>query len=590
MILLFLINKDEIKDINHLYETIYENHNSISKSYIFIETYETSEESINIYEKYKSLNAQDCNNRIKYNKVHILDFYQIYKFSENDELYYTYDYDIQLLYEKIIKLYNIKKYGYVINIIEKYLAENNEITKDNELKSILIILCAKSKEECNYPQYDIIETYAKSYKICNNNFIGIYELLVKFRLNNNYISAYQYAKDYINRFTPTLINDINGEKYNDFIENIILKSTYLNKENINIYLFYLEFEIIIITLNLNIYDIAYQLCNRILLRPSFENIVQYIPNDLIKQIQYFQSVCIDHIKDKYIFYDIHKMKSISTNILYTINDKSKSIIFTITTCKRYDLFEKTINSFINCTPEDDLKLIKEWLCVDDNSSIEDREKMQINYPFFQFIWKNMDNKGHISSMNIIRNYVLKSGYNYTLHMEDDWQSVIYFNSISRAIEIMGNDDSIKQVVYNRNYVQNICVRDIDLNGGIRKYIQNPIINKHRFNKYILHQFIHQQSPEFTKYIESINNGPTIVNWPYYSLNPSVLSVDVYKACDIFEKITWHFEFDYAVKFLYNGFKTAFFDGIYKLHIGKPLGSNDEKNAYDLNNEIKFVKE
>ncbi len=155
---------------------------------------------------------------------------------------------------------------------------------------------------------------------------------------------------------------------------------------------------------------------------------------------------------------------------------------------------------------------------------------------------------------------------------------------------MGNDDSIKQVVYNRNYVQNICVRDIDLNGGIRKYIQNPIINKHRFNKYILHQFIHQQSPEFTKYIESINNGPTIVNWPYYSLNPSVLSVDVYKACDIFEKITWHFEFDYAVKFLYNGFKTAFFDGIYKLHIGKPLGSNDEKNAYDLNNEIKFVKE
>ena len=271
-------------------------------------------------------------------------------------------------------------------------------------------------------------------------------------------------------------------------------------------------------------------------------------------------------------------------------EKDKSIIFTITTCKRYDLFEKTMNSLINCTPENDLKYIKCWLCVDDNSVEEDRQKMKNNYPFFTFIWKNVEEKGHIPSMNIIRNYVLESGCTHTLHMEDDWQSVVYFNSLSRALEIMENDKSIKQVVYNRNYVQNICVQDIDLNGGIRKYIEFPIIKNDRYNKYILHQFIHQQSEEFIQYIESINNAPTIVNWPYYSLNPSVLSVDVYKACGIFEKITWHFEFDYAVKFLYNGFRTAFFDGIYKLHIGKPLGSNDEKNAYDLNNEIKFVEE
>ncbi len=585
MIFLFLINKNECNDINNLNEKIYLNHSDISKSYIFIEEYETAEESINIYEKYY----------IKYNKIYILDFYHIFNLSEN-----KYDYDIELFYKKILKLYSLHKYGYIINLIDTYLKECDHSKENNEFKSILCILCGRAKQLCNYPEYpeyDIIKTYEKSYEICNHNFIGIYEILVKLRLNNNYLCAYKYAKFYIDKFTPHLINDINGEEYNNFIENIILKSKYLNKENLNIYLFYLEFEIIIIALNLNLYDIAYQICNRLLIRPLFNKNQLIFNDEMIKQIQYFQSSCIDHVKNKYIYYDKEKINFICENVKNNNennnennNIKNKSIIFTITTCKRYDLFEKTMNSFINCTPDSDLRLIKKWLCVDDNSSVEDREKMEINYPFFTFVWKSVEEKGHIPSMNIIRNYVLESGCTHTLHMEDDWQSVVYFDSLSRALEIMENDNSIKQVVYNKNYVQSICMNDINLHGGIRKNIINPFINNNRYNKYVLHQFIHQQSIEFKNYLESINNGPTIVNWPYYSLNPSLLSVDVYKVCGIFEKVTWHFEFDYAVKFLCAGFKTAFFDGIYKLHIGKPLGSNDEKNAYDLNNEIKFIEE
>ena len=54
--------------------------------------------------------------------------------------------------------------------------------------------------------------------------------------------------------------------------------------------------------------------------------------------------------------------------------KLNLITLSITTCKRFDLFEKTMNSFLHCCK--DLHLINRWLCVDDNSSDQDRLKMK----------------------------------------------------------------------------------------------------------------------------------------------------------------------------------------------------------------------
>ena len=67
-----------------------------------------------------------------------------------------------------------------------------------------------------------------------------------------------------------------------------------------------------------------------------------------------------------------------------INQQANSnLTFTITTCKRFNLFQQTMDMFIlNCQ---DVHTISEWLCVDDNSSQEDRSKMQSLYPFFKFI-------------------------------------------------------------------------------------------------------------------------------------------------------------------------------------------------------------
>ena len=44
------------------------------------------------------------------------------------------------------------------------------------------------------------------------------------------------------------------------------------------------------------------------------------------------------------------------------------ITFTITSCKRFDLFEKTMNSFLNCCI--DIERIDKWLCVDQNTTID----------------------------------------------------------------------------------------------------------------------------------------------------------------------------------------------------------------------------
>ena len=128
-----------------------------------------------------------------------------------------------------------------------------------------------------------------------------------------------------------------------------------------------------------------------------------------------------------------------------------NIMLTVTTCKRFDLFEQTINSIlINWT---DLSMVDLFYCVDDNSSEEDRLKMQTKYPFFSYHMKSAKDKGHKESMNIIWNKVVEVNPTYWIHMEDDW---VYFRKeayITRAIAALEKYESknIHQVVFNREY-------------------------------------------------------------------------------------------------------------------------------------------
>ena len=121
------------------------------------------------------------------------------------------------------------------------------------------------------------------------------------------------------------------------------------------------------------------------------------------------------------------------------------VSFTITTCKRFDLFEKTINSFLNCVK--DLYLIDFWYCVDDNSSDEDREKMKRLYPFFTFYFKSKEEKGHPQSLNIIRSIVKTP---YILHLEDDWKFFVKRNYITDSLDVLASNAKLGQCLFNKN--------------------------------------------------------------------------------------------------------------------------------------------
>ena len=66
--------------------------------------------------------------------------------------------------------------------------------------------------------------------------------------------------------------------------------------------------------------------------------------------------------------------NISNYILKPLENKNKvSIFLSMTTCKRYDLFEKTVNSILSQWL--DCNKIDYWFVVDDNSNNDDKNKI-----------------------------------------------------------------------------------------------------------------------------------------------------------------------------------------------------------------------
>ena len=292
-----------------------------------------------------------------------------------------------------------------------------------------------------------------------------------------------------------------------------------------------------------------------------------------------------------------------------------NIVFTITTCKRFPLFERTINSFMTCCKED-LWRIRKWICVDDNSSIEDREKMQKQYPFFDFIFKDNSNKGHPQSMNIIYNEALK--YPYLLHMEDDWEFIFKDNCISKCLEVLNCDFEVKQCTFNKNYAPGVN-DSTDVTGGFPKMTPNGVRYFHHeysdaasFNLKYLTQERHIKRclgiintiKGIVKEVEHINCSDDFINyikenptnqivakyfapkncafWPHFSLNPSLINTTIFKKLGPFST-EGHFEKDYGLRYVKEGYKTAYLEGMKCLHIGW----ENPENAYKLNNCQQF---
>jgi hypothetical protein len=255
-----------------------------------------------------------------------------------------------------------------------------------------------------------------------------------------------------------------------------------------------------------------------------------------------------------------------------IKPKEK-VMFTITTCKRFDLFERTMNSFTqHCK---DINMISRWVCVDDNSSEEDRKKMMDKYPFIEFIFKNEENKGHSRSMNIIQE--ISKHYDYVLHMEDDWE---FFESkyyIKPALEIMKENSKIGQVLFNKNYAE---VKDENktIKGGIKHKTSKNI-------EYLIHEHYQEGTKEHKEFFE--RNGPCLncLYWPHFSFRPSILRRSVYDLVGRFNELAPHFEMEYAKRY-FPQYESAFYDSISCIHIGKKTWET-KPNAYNLNNVKQF---
>ena len=261
----------------------------------------------------------------------------------------------------------------------------------------------------------------------------------------------------------------------------------------------------------------------------------------------------------------HKAELIKPSKPIKISSKKVEVFLSFTSCKRFDLFEQTVNSIMNHFL--DKEKIDYWFCVDDNSSASDRVKMKKKYPWIVFYDKTEAEKGHRPSMNIIWNKMKQLNPKYWVHIEDDFLFHSKKNYITDSIKFLEKSGNIKQVLFNRNYSE--IIDDIQLGGHLQLV-----------PGFVLHD--HKNTPA---------NYPNCHYWPHYSFRPGVVDAAAILKLGNFDSPNTFFEMDYANRWTSAGYKTAFFDGINCRHIGrltKDRNSDTIKNAYDLNNESQFT--
>jgi GR25 family glycosyltransferase involved in LPS biosynthesis len=274
------------------------------------------------------------------------------------------------------------------------------------------------------------------------------------------------------------------------------------------------------------------------------------------------------------------------------NRETVNVTVTMTSCKRIDLFTKTVNSFINCCT--DLEKVDEWIVIDDNSSDRDRERMKMLYPFINFIFKNPEQKGHAVSMNMLTKRIRTK---YTFHLEDDWLFFDERNYITECKDILASNPNYGQCLLNLNYSENLNC--FDISGGTEKwlttccYCEQGIFEgeecEYCFNdkkRYFVHTFY--QGKELEDFAKT--GVKHCCYWPHYSLRVGLTKTKVFDEVGEFNPEAGHFEMEYAYRYVKAGYQTAFLDGgLNCIHIGRNTWerTSNKLNAYDLNKESQF---
>jgi len=296
-----------------------------------------------------------------------------------------------------------------------------------------------------------------------------------------------------------------------------------------------------------------------------------LPESERARIESNRDFSVPFVKDEYLRYDTELVRRLSQRPPVA----QPRVTMSITTCKRLDLFVRTMTSFLNACA--DIDLIDRWICVDDNSSDADRVEMERLFPFFEFVLKGADEKGHARSMNLIRERVRTP---FLVHLEDDWQFFVRRPYIGPAIEILEECPNVGQLLFNRNYAEVLDERRLP--GG---RLAVSWTHAHRFR---IHEHYAPQSEEYRRF-QDAHGRPSNAHWPHYSLRPSVLKTSVLQRIGAYAEDSPHFELDYAERYTGAGFRSGFFDGIHCLHIGRTWRHQEAgiANAYTLNDTVQF---
>lgn len=303
------------------------------------------------------------------------------------------------------------------------------------------------------------------------------------------------------------------------------------------------------------------------------------PCKLLKVIDNTQTKCqtfhLSRPLDKLPYLDKNlPAESPSSDIIVHRNrNTAPRVIMTFTTCKRFDLFQQTVNSILNMWT--DIGMVDYWFCVDDNSSKEDRDNMQKSYPWIDYHMKGSNEKGHRSSMNIIWNKLNELKPEYWIHMEDDFLFHTPGSYIHKATQMMtdtrNSGYNVRQILYNRNYGE--TVRDYKLQGHrmLRRMTNDVALHQHKVVGDFAYENCHY--------------------WPHYSFRPSLIDVSAILTVGNYDTPNQFFEMDYANKWTQLGFLSGFYNHITNRHIGRLTSERNDRsqpNAYELNNESQFV--
>lgn len=269
--------------------------------------------------------------------------------------------------------------------------------------------------------------------------------------------------------------------------------------------------------------------------------------------------------------------------------KNVKVMLTFTTCKRYDLFQQTINSIIN--QWNDIENVDFWFCVDDNSSVEDRNRMRKNYRWIRYYMKRPEQKGHRESMNIIYAMIQRIRPKYWIHMEDDFLFHTRMDYVTPAIqylEALKESHGVRQVLFNRGYGETI--EDYKIISHTNVDLQTETRLK---------EITGGRGIQIGAVIHDYRDEPGVAYpynnchyWPHYSFRPALIDVEAILELGDFNTENQFFEMDYAKRWVARGFKSAFFNRITHRHIGRLTSERHDKttrNAYELNDESQFQK-